>query len=278
MGDVSACSDNTIGILSYKRLKKSALVLREKIKKLPGEHIGIMIPASSATYLLILATLLAKKTPVMLNWTAGARSLNHAKELTGLKAVLTSRRFLMRADAIDLGDLHDVLVCLEDLKEELTLGEKLSGLFNTFSKTDDLLKRLVLDDVGGDESAVMLFTSGTETLPKAVPLSHNNILENHRSGLSCIDMEKGDVMLGALPPFHSFGFSVTGLLPLLSGFRVFFSPDPTDSNALVSGVDQWKVTVCCLAPSFYINFFKAAEPDQVKTVSLFVTGAEKAPE
>ncbi|MEX0961934.1 MAG: AMP-binding protein [Simkaniaceae bacterium] len=277
MGSSVACADNRLGVMTYKELKKRALVLSEHIRKLPGDRIGVLIPASSATYLLIFAILLSKKVPVMMNWTSGPRSLNHGADLTELKSIISSRKFLENADGIDLGDLDKRLILLEEIKCDLTLVSKLKGVFKSLLSPDLILKLTQLNKVSKDAPCVMLFTSGTENYPKCVPLSHYNILSDLRAALSCIDANREDILLGTLPPFHSFGFSVTGLMPLMAGFRTFFSPDPTDSKALAKAIANWEITMTCLAPSFYKNLFAVADPDDFKTVRYFVTGAEKAP-
>lgn len=273
-----ACADSRLGMLSYKRMKKAALVLAEEFKKLPGEHIGVLLPSSCAVHIVIQAILLAHKIPVMMNWTTGPRSLNHGAKLAQLKVVISSRKFLENAEGIDLGDLDEMLILMEDLKASLSLGSKLKGLFKSLLSASFLIKWQKYDRVSPKRAAVMLFTSGTESFPKAVPLSHFNILSDLRASLSCIDANKEDVLLGALPPFHSFGFSVTGLMPLIAGFKVFYSPNPTDSQTLAVEIAQWNVTMACLAPSFYKNLFLVAEREQLKSVRYFVTGAEKAPQ
>ena len=265
----AAIGDASAGVLSYNRIRKSAFVLAEYFKTLPGENIGVMIPASAGVYVVVLACYFAKKRPVMLNWTVGPRNLTHTVNLAEVEVILTSRRFLERAETLEIGDLDEKLLMLEDIKQELSLKQKLTGLFNTCKKPEFPKP---------DDTAVILFTSGTENLPKAVPLSHKNILENQRAALSCIDPQATEVMIGCLPPFHSFGFSVTGFVPLLSGFRGFYSPDPTDSKMIATICEQWKVTMICLAPSFYRNLVKLATPEQLQSVRYFVTGAEKAPQ
>ena len=277
MGRHIACADALSGLLSYPKLKRAALVLSLKIRAMEGEKIGILLPSSCAAYLLILATLLAKKTPVMLNWTTGVRALEHASKLTQLKTVISSMRFLGRKEVEDLGSVDEKIVLLEDLRFTIGLKEKLVGLFYSWQKAGLLLKTLGLDATYEEEPAVILFTSGTESLPKGVPLTHANILSNQRAAFSCIDLGADDRLLGVLPPFHSFGFSVTGLLPLLCGLQVAYAPDPTDSHALATAVEHWKPTLFCAAPSFIRALFRAASPAQLSSIKLFVSGAEKAP-
>ena len=124
----------------------------------------------------------------------------------------------------------------------------------------------------------MLFTSGTESLPKGVPLTYDNILTNQRASLQDVHLQQDDVLLGILPPFHAFGFTLSGLLPLLAGFRVAYSPDPTDGRGLARAVEKWRATLICGAPSFLKGVFKSAELGQLKSLRLCITGAEKAPE
>ncbi len=278
MKDRVACADDLSGVFSYKKLQRTALVLSLYIRRLPGEQIGIMLPASTITYTLVLATLLAKKIPVMLNWTAGVRSLNHASHLTKLQTVLSSRRFLSRREIGELGEVDEKIVLLEDVKDSLTWKDKLHGLFLSLLSPKRLLKKLKLTAVKKEDVAVILFTSGTESLPKAVPLSHNNLLTNQRAAIASIDLTEEDLFFGVLPPFHSFGFSITGLLPLLAGLKVAYAPDPTDSHGLAFEIARYKPTLFCCAPSFIKGLFRVANPNDLRSIRYFVSGAEKAPQ
>lgn len=278
MQDASACADAAMGILSYKKLKIAALIFAAKIKKYPGDYVGIMLPSSVGAYLSIFATLLAGKIPVMLNWTVGVRTLDYAAEMLNLQIVLSSGKFLSKVDSLDMGDLEKVIVTLEDIKHSITLKDKLKALYLSSFKPKNLLKKLGLySTVRENDPAVVLFTSGTETYPKAVPLTHKNLLSNQKAAFSCFDFIKEEVFYGVLPPFHSFGFNVTGVFPLLSGVRVYYAPDPTNAKGMARDVYNWKATVFCSAPTFFKNLFIVASPRQLKTVRYFVTGAEKAP-
>ncbi len=276
MGTHAAIADDMTKILTYKRVKLAALILSFKIRKLPGKYIGIMLPASSGTYITIFATLLAGKIPAMLNWTAGGRNLNYAAELLDLEVVLSSHKFLSRLDTVDLGDVDYLIETLEDVKHSISLKEKLKGLYLNTKGPTSLYNRLNLQYTRDSDPAVVLFTSGTETFPKAVPLTHKNLLENQRAGVSCVGFSKEDVFYGVLPPFHSFGFNVAGILPIIAGMKIFYAPDPTDAPRMAKDIYNWKVTIACLAPSFYKNLFKVAKSKQLRSVKLFVTGAEKA--
>jgi acyl-CoA synthetase (AMP-forming)/AMP-acid ligase II/acyl carrier protein len=277
MRGMIACGDALSGVLTYGKLKLTALILSRKIEAMPGKYVGILLPSSAGAYAVILATLLAKKIPVMLNWTAGKRALDHALELTQFDVVLTSYRFLSRLENADLGQIEEHYLFLEDVKKKIALKEKLYGLYLSFKKSPALSRKLLLDNIQEEDPAVILFTSGTETLPKGVPLTHRNLLSNQRAALECVHLMATDSLYGILPPFHSFGFSVTGILPLLTGLKVFYAPDPTDSLGLTRDIFFWKLTLFCAAPSFIAAVFRVAKPEQLGSLRLVVSGAEMTP-
>lgn len=277
MGDSAACADDLIGVISYKKLKLTVLVLAEEFRRFPYEYIGVMLPASTAAFIVVFAIQLAGKTPVMLNWTLGSRNLNGMAKLSGVGTVITSWRFLERVSHVDFGSLADSIELLEDIREKISFGTKLRGALRARFKARTILRSLKLNRLDKTSNAVILFTSGTEAVPKGVPLSHDNILSNLRVAMQCIDLNNKDALYGVLPPFHSFGFSVCGMFPILCGVKVAFYPDPTDSFALAEGIDRWKITIFCSAPSFLKGVFQAAKNEQLMSVRYFVTGAEKCP-
>ncbi len=271
----SAVGDDVSGILTYKKLKLAALVLTQEIKKYPGNHIAILLPASVGAYLVILATLLANKVPVMLNWTLGPRYLNHMMQVTHSEHVISSWKFLEKLSNVEFGHLTKKIHYLEDIKKQISKKKKLAGLFKSFKSTKGLIKALGLDKISENDTAVVLFTSGTESNPKGVPLSHKNLLSNQRAALKCVDLQADDIFYGVLPPFHSFGFSLVGILPILAGLKVAYYPDPTDGYALAEGISRWKASWICIAPSFLRGLLQAASKEELKSIKVFVTGAEK---
>lgn len=277
MGDAVACADRLSGVLTYRQMKMRVLLLADEIKRMPGDHIGIMLPASVTVNIAILATLLAGKVPVMINWTVGSRHLKSCVESAGLHVILTSRRFTDQLEGVDLTSVAALLVMLEDFRRRIGLGQKLRALLESYRKATAILEDRGSWYADPHGSAVILFTSGSESLPKGVPLSHRNILSNHRGVFAVVALHASDVIYGMLPPFHSFGFTVTGMMPILSGLKVVFSPNPTDSIRLARGIDRWGITIVCSAPTFLKGILHSATPEQLKSVRLFVSGAEKAP-
>lgn len=277
MGNDPACADARVGIQTYSNLKLRAILLADYLRKLPGTYVGILLPASVAANLLVLACELAGKVPLMVNWTVGPRHLESVVKLSNVQAVISSWAFLDRLENVELNGVEDNLIMLEDIVRQITISDKLRAYFRSKKSVKAILNTFGSDKATKDGTAVLLFTSGTESLPKGVPLSHNNILSNLRAALSALDVYNDDVIFAFLPPFHSFGFTVTGILGLLSGMRIAYSPDPTDGLRLAKGFEHWQGTIMCGAPTFIKGVLKAATPAQVKTMRLCVSGAEKAP-
>jgi long-chain-fatty-acid--[acyl-carrier-protein] ligase len=124
---------------------------------------------------------------------------------------------------------------------------------------------------------VVLFTSGSEKAPKAVPLTHANIIGDQRGCLEALKLDRHNSALGFLPMFHSFGLTVTGLLPLFVGVRVVHHPDPTDSGALVRKIAAYKPTIALGTPTFISYILERAKPGDLDSLTLIIVGAEKAP-
>jgi len=277
MGKAVACGDMRSGVLTYPQLKTRAILLAEYIRHLPGEYIGILLPASVGATLLVFATQLAGKTPLMINWTVGPRHLESVIKLSNVQVVLSSWAFLDRVENVELNGLESMLLMVEDIRRELSIFDKVRAAYRSKLSIKSILKTFGTDKLTKNDPAVLLFTSGTESMPKGVPLTHNNILTNLRSVFEFVELYSDDVLFGILPPFHSFGFAMSTVFGPLSGLKMANSPDPTDGRRLANGVEKWGVTVVCGAPLFLKSMLKAAKPDQLKTLRICVTGAEKAP-
>lgn len=273
-------SDPASGPATYYQIRSKVLLLAHEIRKLPGKRIGILLPSSLGTQILILASQMAGKTPVMINWTVGGRHLESVLSLSKLEVVLTSWTFLDRLENVDLSPIQNVLVVLEELKATFSWWNMAISPLKAFLP-GRWVKRIGLgaawSRLEGDSEAVVLFTSGTENMPKGVPLTHHNIISNLRATLMTIDVYTSDRVLSSLPPFHSFGFSLLGLLPLLAGMRVHYSPNPTDSGVQARGLRKWGITLLASAPSFLVNILRQGKKEPFEQLRLVVTGAESPP-
>ncbi|MFO0838520.1 MAG: acyl-[ACP]--phospholipid O-acyltransferase [Phycisphaerae bacterium] len=266
-------ADQIRGVMTYRDLITAILVLKPHLECLAGDHVAIMLPASVVAGVVYLAALFARKIPVMVNWTTGARNIAHSLELTGARHVLTAGPLVARIESggTDLSALRDRLLLLESLGAQISRTAKLAAALRA------RLDWSALETRDLPETAAILLTSGSEALPKAVPLTHANILTNARDVARCYELRADDSMIGFLPPFHSFGLTVTLLLPLLAGLRVVFHSNPTEPWVLARLIEAYRATLICGTPTFLGGIARAAGPGQLDTLRLAVTGAEACP-
>jgi long-chain-fatty-acid--[acyl-carrier-protein] ligase len=191
----------------------------------------------------------------------------------GLRRVVTSRKFI---DRLGLKIEGADYVFLEDLRKEIGKLEALSALLGVRFFPGKVLASLPRS--GPDETAVVLFTSGSEKAPKAVPLAHRNIMTDVQAGASALGFRRDDILLGFLPPFHSFGLSGNLVLPLVGGLRVVHHADPTDAAGLVRKIAAYRPTLLLTTPTFFSYILNAAKPADLASLRLVITGAEKCPE
>ncbi|MBF0197485.1 MAG: MFS transporter [Planctomycetes bacterium] len=274
----SMMADDLSGVLSAKKSKMAAIALSYAIRKIPGEHVAIMLPASTAANMVLMACYLARKVPVMLNWTVGPKNIHHALNTSGAKHILTSGAFVDKLTNVDLSEIQNQFIFLEDLKKnDIGLGEKISAWLTADKNAHEIMEQFQLNTIEPHHSAVVLFTSGSESAPKGVPLSHENILSVLKGALQALPLKSEDVLYGFLPPFHSFGFTVTGMLPLLTGLRVAYHPNPTEVSKLVRGTAKWGVSIMCGTPTFIRGILKSSRGNELESLRIVVSGAEKAP-
>ena len=267
-------ADQISGTRSYRDIVVGVLLLRPRLARLEGERLGILLPASVAADVAYLATLFCGKTPVMLNWTLGARGLAQSLDIAAVHHVLTLRGLLTRlqAQGQDLSPLGDRLVFLEDIAKGLTPISKL------FAALRSRLSWASLDRAKVSDLAAILFTSGSETVPKAVPLTHANVLENLRSVLQVVPITRGDSLLGFLPPFHAFGITVGVVAPLCFGLRTVHHANPTEGAALARLIEAYRASLLIGTPTFVAGILRSATRQRLASLRLAITGAEKCPE
>lgn len=267
-------ADQSSGVRTYRDLVAAVLVLKPAIERLDGAYIGILMPAGVAATVLYLATSFAGKTPVMINWTVGPRTISHSLALLGIRHVLTARALLdrLRRTGTDLSAVGPVFRHLEDLRGGVSLRVKLLAALRSRVSW----RRLRMAPIA--ETAVVLFTSGSESLPKAVPLTHANVLANLRDVADRLVFREGDRMLGMLPPFHSFGWTGTVVFPLISGMPVVYHSNPTEGGHLARLVEAYGATIMVGTPTFLQGIVRAATGGSLASLRLAFTGAEKCPD
>lgn len=271
---LAACSDPRLGIKSFEELLLASLVLKSHFEKIPNKYVGVLLPASGMSAIVTFAILLARKTPVFLNWTAGSKALEHSITMLSIEKIVTAGAVLDTINQ-DLSVLDSKFLLLEEIKSKTNLKTKITSFLLTKLSAETLISKLELGTVAENDPAVVLFTSGSEAAPKAVPLSNNNLLENIRSITQTFDFKLEDVVYGFLPPFHSFGLTVTTLMPILSGLRVSFYPNPNESRKIAEGCATWQVSAMAGTPSFIKGILSAGNPQNFSKLRLLMSGADR---
>jgi len=268
-----AVADRVSGVLTYRRLLVGTQILGRRLAELPGDAIGVLLPASAAADIVFFALHRFGKLPVLLNWTTGPANLGHAVQTLGVTRVVTSRKLIDRLGIRVPGAEY---VFLEDLRAEVGKLEAVLTLLGTYFFPRRLLNHTARPNP--DDPAVVLFTSGSESTPKAVPLTHRNLITNVRASLDVLKATRADAMLGFLPPFHSFGLMGNVIATVLAGVRVVHHPDPTDARSLVRMVAAYETTLLVTTPTFLSYMLAIATSDDLRSLRVIVTGAEKCPE
>jgi len=267
-------ADQTGGVKTYRDVLTAIMVLKPLFETLEGSHVGLMLPASGGASILYLALLFAGKTPVLVNWTAGSRSMSYGLDLVGVKHVISVSTLINRLDAqgVDLSAVKGRLFLLDEAGKKITLATKLLAAFRARFNWTSLL------EAKAPETAAVLFTSGSESHPKAVPLTHGNILANIRDAAQALNFREDERVMGCLPPFHAFGLTTTTILPLLMGLRVVYHPNPTEGRMLARIIEAYHATLLVGTPTFLGGILRTAEDRHLESLRIVVSGAEKCPE
>lgn len=265
--------------LSYDALLTRTLLLGDLIAAQTAvtETVGVMLPNACSTLCLILGLQFKGRIPAMLNFSTGAAGMQSACHIAQIKTVITSRRFLdlgkLTAEAELLAQQVNLLY-LEDLAASITPLTKLSAWLR--AKTAQYWYAEPQFDP--HSPAVVLFTSGSEGTPKGVVLSHANILANHKQVSARIHFNARDVVLNFLPMFHSFGFSVGTLLPVLNGMKTFLYPTPLHYAVIPEMAYELNATIMFGTNTFFAAYGKKAHPYDFYSLRYVVAGAEKLQE
>ncbi len=269
-------SVDVVEMMSYKRLKSAVIGLVEPFRSLKGKRIGLLLNNSNQFNIAYLALLFAGKVPTLINWTLGPRHVEEVVKMADLQVILTVERFYEHLNIELPLSVENKIQFLETVVSSLTSQHKMKMLQLSRQPNDTIMRHFNLHKFSGEDPAVLVFTSGTESHPKGVLLSHRNILANQRSLFSALEWNRDDVLLGILPAFHVYGFSFANLLPLLIGCRVVYVPSLLDFEMIANMVHQWKATIVASTPTFLKALLHIAKPEQLNSVRIFSIGAEPA--
>lgn len=249
-GSKTAIIDKSTGsTVPYSRALIGALILSSKFSKYDKGFIGIMIPTSAGCALATVGALMSGRIPVMINYSTGAESnARYAQKKCKFKTIITSKALLEKINC----PVIEGMVLIEDLMAGVTTGEKLKAAL--LSK---LPVSLILNSIHKGETndtAVILFTSGSEKDPKAVQLSHRNIAANIESFGNYVGINSEDVLLANLVFFHVFGLTVNLWVPFYYGMTMITYANPLDFQTISRIAREEKPTIMVGTPSFFWGY------------------------
>ena len=266
-------ADSTGQELTFARALTAALLLSGAIRRMTTDqrYVGLLLPASVGGALANVATTLAGKVPVNLNFTAGHDAMAAAIERCGIKTILTARAFVAKAGIETL----DGMVFVEDFLKAIPLATKLRTALAVKALPASVLARFYTRGARPDDLATIIFSSGSTGVPKGVMLTHRNILSNIDGAMQVFHLADPDVMIGVLPFFHAFGFSATLWLPLVNAFGVAYHPNPMDAKTIGDIAAKYRGTIIISTPTFYSSYIRKIEPGAFAHMRYAVVGAEK---
>ena len=262
--------------VSYAKLILGSIVLGRKLAhRLPdGTPVGILLPNAVGCVVTFFALQAFGRVPAMLNFSAGSANMVSACRTAGLDTVLTSRKFVEAAeleDQIAALAAEVEIIYLEDLRKTIGFVEKLTGWV-----ASRMAARVhARSGATPQDASVILFTSGSEGLPKGVVLSHDNLLANRRQLTARVDFSPRDIVFNALPIFHSFGLTGGMLMPLFSGIRTFLYPSPLHYKIVPAAVYDVGATILFGTDTFLAGYGRVADPYDFYSVRYVFAGAER---
>jgi len=270
--------DATLQTLTYRKLMVGVDVLAHALRDAVsgGERVGLLLPNVNAAPVVILALWRLGKVPAMLNFSSGTPTMLACAELAGLKHIVTSHAFLDRAKikADDFEKAGISLIYLEDVRAGISGSQKfltlLQHVFNQQSKLGNCQS--------ASSSAVIVFTSGSEGVPKGVELTHGNLLANIRQMLAVTDFTDRDRLFNCLPLFHSFGLTVGLFVPLVRGIYVFLYPSPLHYRLVPAVLYDRDCTVFISTNTFLNGYARKAHPYDFRSLRYLFAAAEKLQE
>lgn len=282
MGAEPAVVDTPGEPLSYDKFASATFAFSKLIRRKSPEHnVGLLLPTSSAGAIANMAVLLSGKTLVNLNFTASKEALITAVEKAELKSIYSSRKFLQKLEKkeIDITSLLERVKIhyMEDMNEEISKGSLVINLVLIKILPVWLLEYLYFNAVDMDDTAAILFSSGSEGEPKGVMLSHRNIMANLKQISDVLNTEETDVVMATLPLFHAFGMTVCTFMPLIEGIPIVCHPDPTDSVNIAKAIAKYRATIF-FGTSTFLRLYvknKRVHPLMLESLRIVVAGAEK---
>ncbi|MEI6351790.1 MAG: AMP-binding protein [Verrucomicrobiota bacterium] len=253
----------------------ASIVLARHIKThCPSKRVAVVLPPGRGAVIANLAVMLADKVPVNLNFTAGRASQEAAIRIADLKDVITASPVLKKFTDFPL---PPNVILLDELLPPLKKKIALWRVAVLLTPWWVLAPALRIPTRGDRAEAAVLFTSGSAGERKGVVLTHRNLLGNVSQFGEMLNFKRSDALLASLPFFHSFGCTVTLWYPLIEGIRMVTYPNPLDAEKNAELIQRHKITLLLATPTFLRGYLRKATREQLASLELVVTGAEKLP-
>lgn len=262
--------------LTYRQLLLKSYVLGNTIKNIipTDEYVGVMMPNVLANVVLVFGLIGHDKVPTMLNFSSGIAQVLSCVKTVKLKTIITSHAFI---EGAKLENLEQALIAeniqmlyLEDVAKNMTTADKLKGLLRFIFKIKPKRRP--------EQAAAVLFTSGSEGMPKAVLLSHTNFLVNGNQGIAESSLNASDIFFNALPMFHSFGLGLGTIMTTLHGLKTVYYPSPLHYRIIPELIYDTNATVLVGTDTFLAGYGEVANPYDFYKLRMAVVGAEKLKE
>ena len=251
-----------------------AMTVARVLRKRGDKRIGVILPPGPGGTIGLVSCLLAGITPVMINYASSRASFESTVRQAELKTFITARKFMEKLPNFPWPP-EEQLILVEDLLRTLSKPALVANvLLAKAAPVSVICKMCDTDARRGEDEAVMLFTSGSSGEPKGGALTHRMVLANVAQ-CSCRIPLKDERFLGSLPIFHSFGLTVTLMLPLLCGYPICAYPNPTEARTLCELVKKYKLTLLATTPTFARAMLRRAGEDTFASIHHFIVGAEK---
>ena len=276
-------ADSTGKNLSSSKFLAGVLMMRSWLKKTikKDKNIGVILPSSVGGAMGNMALFCLGKVVCNLNYTTGVNPLKSAIKNAGIKTIVSSRMFVKKLQSkgfdMDVVLSDNNVIYLEDMQKFAHKVRTLSYFLRAVLYPTWLLKQLFTSTEEIDDTAVILFSSGSEGTPKGIMLSHKNLIANIKQVKTMLNPKFNDRIMGTLPIFHSFGLTVCTLLPQIEGIPVIYHPDPTDGYSIGKLTSKFNATILLGTATFFRLYLRSRKlhPLMLESIRLVVAGAEK---
>jgi len=259
--------------VTYSRALIASLILAEEFSKYEKGFTGVMIPTSAGCALAVNGILMSGRVPVMINYSTGAaENAEYAQSKCDFQTIVTSKKLLEKLNCREVPGM----VFIEDIMENLSPLAKIRAAVK--AKLPVPLLETLIHKGNDEDSSVILFTSGSEKDPKAVPLSHRNIMSNIEGISTRYGLNDQDCFLSSLPFFHVFGLTANLWAPLYHGMTAVTYASPIDYKAICDIVREDKPNLMVGTPSFFWGYLRKSSPGDFDSLRLALSGADKCPD